>query len=335
MSTAEEQLKQAAADLPPAKVDLDTIEVAPVNLSDGIDGAETEADQKRRIEVMDRVRRAAVGLTTEGQWTLFGEKYYLHASGAQAIAFLVGLSIDAPETTREDLGNGHWMITAKVRVHRNGRSFTDIDECTTFDDMLPARVAEYSQRGATPKQIERIVLPQVAKKAAAGAMARAVQGWLGLRDLTADDLAELGLDVSKTGQVGMKKGRGRGKPKEADPSELGNFKEGDKFAMKFRVMRTNTREYKPGKFITNVDLQNSSGKIEAAVFKQSIDIGEGDDIVAELEKGKPYKGKDQFKLLGWEVFDSSAMTQPDGEGGEDGDDNQTEAPTMGDPNAFL
>ncbi len=312
MSTKPQQAQTA----PEPEVDLDDIATGKVSIAYGIDGAASDAETKHRIAIMDRLRKAAIARTDETQWTFFGDKAYLNGSGAHAIAFFLGLSVSAPQFEHEDLGQDsegadHVQVIATVTVSKDGKQITEFDDCTTFDDMLIARKREYEERGATQQQIQRIVVNQVAKKAAAGAAARAVQSWLGLRDLTKRRLAELGVKVENTTTVGMRKGVAGGGGGEA--IELGAFlklPEKSRGLVDCQVTKIDSRTLPNGTPFYKIGL--AVGKVVSwgTIWKDHFDAAKGQWIRAELEQ-KMYRGKPDPKILKYEVIDTPASDAPE------------------------
>ena len=286
-------------------VDLDQIEVGPLRIERGLDSL-TKTNVTPQIGMMMAIRNAVIAATEASQWTQFGDKMYLNGSGGSAIAFLLGLRISAPEYVVEELPGGGAMVTATVTSGKGARTWTDHDECTTFDDMLPTRVEELKDKGATPPAIAKIILSQVKKKAFAGAVGRAVSGWVGIRDLTFEALVRLGLKVDDAAKVGFRKGKGKasGDLKPVSLGEAEKLPKGSRCKFGGRVTAINRKDGKKGPYC-DIGVGDGGASLWVRMWKAPPEwLEQGASVFFPEVKVGEWQGKPQFVAEGIEKVDT-------------------------------
>lgn len=291
--------KPKQAEVPAAEVDLDSIEVGKVSVARGLDNASDEKSAQEQIRVMDLMRRAAISMTSPSQWTEFtdGEKSsaYLNGSGGAAVAFLLGLKISSPEYKLTELAGGtHFAVTCQVTVSKDGREWVDHDECT--DEHPSCGPLRKKYEGANANVIAHHIKSQICKVAYAGAVGRAVSGWIGCRGMTLDELTDLGLKTERTGKVGMKRGTSAKAKnlRKLTHDQLGTLKLGNKAVLHARVGAVDLRKTKNGKPFAKVGVKSNANEPGVwLTYWAEPDAGEGDWIECVVE-AKEYNGKPEY-----------------------------------------
>lgn len=293
---------------------------------DEVDGLED------RLELVRRVRHAVIRLTTPAQWKDFSGNPYMEGDAAMTIASGVGLIINEPKFKFRDLGDVAWQCICEVTVEKNGREFTDVGDCDSFDDFLKARKEKLENDGATPAQIAMLVQVEARKKAYANAMSRAVSGWTGLRGLSWEDLGALGLAQEKAGSIQHRKGVTKGAkiPQVASIEELGKIPTGSTVDFTGQVRKVTTRQGAKGEYCDVVIADAGGGCTTVRLWHEKPEWLESGCFArfAELKIGE-YNKRRQYATP--KIEESDPPTQ-ETEGGQPEDDQYAGRPN--DPEAF-
>lgn len=269
-------------------------------------------DITRQIELIGKIRRAVVAATTPSQWQDFDGNPYLEADGAYTIGSLVGLSFAEPVYEWRDLGDGARQVKCRQRVQLRDRAIDEHGDCDSFDPFLRARRRELEKNGATPSQIETICASDMEKKARANAVSRAVSAFCGLRGLSWDDLAELGL-ARRAGGVKFRKGSSGGAAKMTPLAELAKLAEGSEVSVHGSIVALgDERRTQKGGAYFDVRLRDESGEESLTVWTGRGAWQLGDHVHAERVRVKSWNGRRQ---------NNAEALDPYGMGGEEGSGN--------------
>jgi hypothetical protein len=152
------------------------------------------AKAEKMVEAINRIKRAALKVTNERDWTNQNGNPYLQVSGSEKVARLFGISwrIDPPQFTTED--DGHYSYTYK--------GYFDLGPASIeFEGSRGSKDAWYSKAHGKDVPVSEIDKNDVKKAALTNTIGNGVTRILGIRNLSWDDLKEAGLDVSKIGKV--------------------------------------------------------------------------------------------------------------------------------------
>ena len=152
---------------------------------------------EKRVDAINRIKRAALKVTNARDWTNQNDNPYLNVSGGEKVARLFGISwrIDEPQlTVRED---GHFGYTYKgyfslgtATIEFEG-SRSSLDGFFTHGGKIP------------PTEIDK---NDVKKAALTNTIGNGVTRILGIRNLSWEDLKESGIDISKIVKIDYGKG---------------------------------------------------------------------------------------------------------------------------------
>ena len=167
---------------------------------------------EKEMELRQRMLMACVKTTFAHDWIDFGGKPYLEGEGAERIAAVVGISIKKPDITRKVKPNGHLYIEAMLEGTCGGRTVTEIGDCSSDDKFYQRNIynPETKTKELRPQAPEDVNEADVVKKAIQNGKSRLICSMVGIKGLSWDDLAELGLDRSKAGAKVSYKTGGQG-----------------------------------------------------------------------------------------------------------------------------
>ena len=160
---------------------------------------------EKSLENLARVRRLALRVTDENDWTDVGGRPYLNSSGAMKVAALFGLSLTdtrVAELHQEFQGNKVVRYVARTTARFLGREL-EIEGVASSDEQF------FSKRDGRRLPLSEVNLNAVRKKAVTNAQNRAVKGILGLGGLTWAEVRSAGV---KTGGVSSVAYAGRKSP---------------------------------------------------------------------------------------------------------------------------
>ena len=153
---------------------------------------------EKRVEAINRIKRAALAVTNENDWVDQGGKPYLQVSGAEKIARLFGMSwrIDEPEFQKEE--TGHYNYTYKGYFTLRGITIEAIGSRGSADPFF----SKSHGKDIPPSEIDR---NNVRKAAYTNLLGNGITRLLGLRNMTWADVRSGGIVQSKTSKVDYKK----------------------------------------------------------------------------------------------------------------------------------
>ena len=156
-------------------------------------------EAEKRIEAIKKIKVTALRVTNEKDWVDENGKPYLQASGCEKIARIFGISWNTPDDPEyEELEGGHYMYTYRGTFSLGGASIEAIGTRSSKDTFFTTRY-EY-QNGKKNK----IILPAtevdkgtVKKAAFSNLLANGITRLLGIRNLTYEDLEQVGIKKEK------------------------------------------------------------------------------------------------------------------------------------------
>src|SRR3990172_1657030 len=165
---------------------------------------EAIAEAERRAELLARITIAAVKRTYPQDWIDFHGSPYLSSAGAERLRTLFGLSITDLETKRyeeRDKEGVFWFFVVTGTAHWRGDDFAMMGTCSSRDLFFRTR---YQGNDKVLLPAEEVDPTNIVKAAYSNMVANAVTRILGLRDLTWDQLKELGVERGKGGTATFK-----------------------------------------------------------------------------------------------------------------------------------
>jgi len=148
-------------------------------------------EAERKIELIDKIKKIALKVTSSADWIDEGGKPYLLSSGAEKIARLFGISWRIDEPQKEVLEDGHIVFTYKGYFTMGTITIEAIGVRSTKDPFF---------RFKKDKAGNRIVLPPsdvdigaVKKAAYTNCIMNGITRLLGIRNLTWEDLEAHGI----------------------------------------------------------------------------------------------------------------------------------------------
>lgn len=148
---------------------------------------------EKRIDAINRIKRAALKVTNAHDWVDENGKPYLQASGAEKVARLFGISwrIDEPTLEREE--DGHFAYTFKG-YFRLGEG-AEIEAIGVRGSRDPF----FSKSGKVPpSEIDR---GDVKKAALTNCLGNGITRLLGIRNLTWAEIGEAGIKAEGSSRV--------------------------------------------------------------------------------------------------------------------------------------
>lgn len=153
---------------------------------------------ERRIEAIKRIKLAALSVTNANDWTDQGGKPYLAVSGGEKVARLFGISwrIDPPIEERTE--DGHFSFIFKGYFSLGNSEIEAIGTRSSRDGFFS------TNKGKTlpPSEIDR---NDVKKSAYTNCVGNGVTRLLGIRNMTWEDLAKVGISRESVSKIEYKK----------------------------------------------------------------------------------------------------------------------------------
>ncbi len=173
--------------------------------------AKVEQELERSMVAMQTMRRIAVTMTRNNDWTIMGQTAdgepvaYLKGTGAEKIMAAVGLSRkieDGPEVDwLEDEGGKYYTVRYRVAL-LNREGMTMIVE----DGFCSSRDPFFGSAKGKLKPLEKVDMTMIQRKALNNACVRAVSRLLGLREIPVSQLKKAGIEpTSRVVYGGSKK----------------------------------------------------------------------------------------------------------------------------------
>jgi len=149
---------------------------------------------EKRVQAINRIKRAALAVTSPHDWVDQNGRPYLQASGAEKIARLFGISwrIDEPTYTREE--DGHFSYTYKGYFSLGGVTIEAIGARGSKDGFFSRR----KNQDVPPSEIDR---NDVKKAAYTNLLGNGITRILGIRNLTWEDVRAGGITQEAVSRV--------------------------------------------------------------------------------------------------------------------------------------
>lgn len=167
---------------------------------------------ERRIDAINRIMSASLKITNEKDWILIAGTPYLQESGATKVARLFGIGWSIENPTLETESDGHYTYTYKGKFFMGGTSIEATGSRSSKDEFFTGKT--------NPKAPQDIDKRDVKMSAYTNCINNGIKRILpGLRNLTAEDMENAGLDCDKMQGYGFK-----GNSKNATTVVNGDFK---------------------------------------------------------------------------------------------------------------
>ncbi len=178
-----------------------------------------------RVEILNKVMLIALKRTQPNDWVDQQGKPYLTAAGAERLAATFGVTLTDLDTKRyaekDDRGDYYWILVTGTSSFEgagpSGRfrhSMSVMGTCSSRDQFFATRY-ETSEDGKREKillESHEVDPTNIAKSAYSNLLVNAVTRILGIRGLTWDYLAGVGLTREKAGKVKYQDRKGEGAP---------------------------------------------------------------------------------------------------------------------------
>lgn len=160
---------------------------------------------EKRVDAINRIKRAALKVTNPRDWTNQNGNPYLQVSGAEKVARLFGISwrIDEPQITFSD--DGHFSYTYKGYFNLGTGSIE-------FEGSRGSKDGFFSHGDKLPAS--EIDKNDVKKAALTNTIGNGVTRILGIRNLSWEDLQEAGINMDNIPKIEYKKQEMTGDVKE-------------------------------------------------------------------------------------------------------------------------
>lgn len=155
------------------------------------------AAAERRIEAVNKIKKIALKVTNNRDWTDQGGNPYLQVSGSEKVARLFGISWRLDEPIREDHDDGHFSYSFKGYF---SMGTAEIEVMGTRSSQDPFFRGSREQ----PKPPSEIDRNDVKKGAMTNCIGNGITRLLGIRSLTWEDLAESGISRDRLGKVNFR-----------------------------------------------------------------------------------------------------------------------------------
>lgn len=151
---------------------------------------------EKRVDAINRIKRAALKVTNPRDWTNQNGNPYLQVSGSEKVARLFGISwrIDEPQLTTEE--GGHFSYTYKGYFSLGTASIE-------FEGSRGSKDGFFSHGDKLP--VSEIDKNDVKKAALTNTIGNGVTRILGIRNLSWEDLKEAGINVDNIAKIDYKK----------------------------------------------------------------------------------------------------------------------------------
>ncbi len=166
--------------------DLVAQESVPILADDTLVALAEQAE--KRVEALNKIKRAALRSTNPHDWTDQGGKPYLEASGCQKVGRVFGVSWRVGETKMENEEGGHFRYEYTGEFSLAGATITAIGTRSSKDGFFK----KYDGKGESrtelpPSEIDK---GDVQKSAYTNLLQNGIKSLLGLKNLSWDDLNE-------------------------------------------------------------------------------------------------------------------------------------------------
>lgn len=180
----------------------------PANIEAAVQGTE------RLIEIFRKVRDISLKLTREENWSFQGDGLYLDADGCRAIAVAWGVDVMPEKIDRQDFqdeGGAYFVYTCVGTAFSKklGRMVREIGTCSSRDDFFGKETItdDKGKREKVWKQIGKVDVTDIMKKAVTNFTARAIKAVIGLGGIDEETLKLAGLKTDKIERINYGEGR--------------------------------------------------------------------------------------------------------------------------------
>lgn len=161
---------------------------------------------EKQVDTLNRILKIAVARTNQDDWVDQQGKPYLTASGAEKLMPLFGISLENANYERnkyQDEEGEYYIYQYKGRFFWKGGSIEAIGACSSRDKFFAWNSAE-----RTYKPLGQVDECNIMKAAYSNMLMNGITRLLGIRNLTWEQLKDMGKDPSKAHRVSY---GGRGK----------------------------------------------------------------------------------------------------------------------------
>lgn len=141
---------------------------------------------EKRIEAVQKIKRLALRVTNKNDWVDQNGKPYLQASGSEKVARLFGVSWRIDEPTYQEEQDGHFSYTYKGEFAIGDTKIEAIGTRSSKDPF-------FSVKNKVSIPTSEIDKTDVKKSAYTNLLGNGITRLLGIRNLTYEDLADVGI----------------------------------------------------------------------------------------------------------------------------------------------
>ena len=145
---------------------------------------------EKRIEAINRIKRAALRVTNIHDWVNQNGRPYLQVSGGEKVARLFGISWQLDPAQKTIYDDGHFGFTYKGYFYMGSASIEFEGSRSSKDGFF----SKAKGQDVPPSEIDE---NDVKKAALTNTIGNGVTRLLGIRNLTWDDLKEAGIDPDR------------------------------------------------------------------------------------------------------------------------------------------
>lgn len=190
------------------------------------------AEAEKRVDYINKVMKIALKVTKPQDWVDFGGKPYLSGPGAERLRPLFGITLSDMKHERinlEDEKGTYYVIIVTGTVHFRGDSIPVIGTCSSRDQFFAVRYENNEKYYLPASEVD---ITNILKAAYTNMLTNAVTRCIGIRNLTWEQLDELGFDRSKAAKVEFAQGGKPANPKFDElKDKLNEISKGDQAAL--------------------------------------------------------------------------------------------------------
>lgn len=154
---------------------------------------------RQRIEAIKQIKTLALGVTSPEDWVDQNGVPYLEASGAEKIARLFGISWYDLRYEKKPMEDGHYTIVYYGKFSLRGITIEAIGARSSRDPFFTVRYDEKGNRILLPaKEVNEA---DVMKAAYTNLLANGIKRLLGIRNVSWEDLEQVGIRRDKVASV--------------------------------------------------------------------------------------------------------------------------------------
>lgn len=187
------------------------------------------AEAEKRVDYINKVMKIALKVTKPQDWVDFQGKPYLCGPGAERLRPLFGITLSDVKYDRMNLDDEkgpYYVFIVTGTAHFRGDSIPVIGTCSSRDQFFSVRYDDNGEKYYLPAS--EVDMTNILKAAYTNMLTNAVTRCIGIRNLTWEQLSELGFDRSKAAKVEFSQGDKPATPKfEALKEKLNEVSKGD------------------------------------------------------------------------------------------------------------